>query len=69
MEFDEDCDDENGGFRGEEGDENVFYLDVYFSSEEILYEDELGEIMMIFLIRYVVVFVDIELNEDKNMDC
>ena len=68
VESDEDCDDENGGFRGEEGDENVFHSDVHSSSEETLHEDELGETMTTSSIRHAAVSADTESNEDKNTD-
>ena len=68
VESDEDCDDEDGGFRGEEGDENVFHSDVHSSSEETLHEDELGETMTTSSIRHAAVSADTESNEDKNTD-
>ena len=68
VESDEDCDDENAGFKGEEGDENVFHSDVHSSSEETLHEDELGETMTASSIRQAAVSADAETKEDKKTD-
>ncbi|XP_022779877.1 titin-like isoform X2 [Stylophora pistillata] len=68
VESDEDCGDENAGFRGEERDENVFHSDVHSSSEETLHEDELGETMTTSSIRQAAVSADTESKEDKNAD-
>ncbi|KAJ7334461.1 hypothetical protein OS493_014778 [Desmophyllum pertusum] len=61
-------DDENGGFQGEEGDENVFHSDVHSSSEETLHEDELGETMTASSIRQAAVSTETESKEEERAD-
>ena len=68
VESDEDCDEENAGFQGEEGDEDVFHSDVHSSSEETLHEDELGETMTSSSIRQTAVSAEVPSKEKEKAD-
>ncbi|XP_020612383.1 titin-like isoform X4 [Orbicella faveolata] len=68
VESDEDCDDENAGFQGEEGDEDVFHSDVHSSSEETLHEDELGETMTSSSIRQAAESIEVQAKEEEKAD-
>ena len=68
VESDEDCDEENAGFQGEEGDEDVFHSDVHSSSEETLHEDELGETMTSSSIRQSAVSAEVQSKEKEKAD-
>ena len=68
VESDEDCDDDNGGFQGEEGDENVFHSDVHSSCEETLHEDELAETMIASSIRQAAVSTEAGAKKEEKTD-
>ena len=68
VESDEDCDDENAGIQGEEGDEDVFHSDVHSSSEETLHEDELGETMTSSSIRQAAESTEVQAKEEERAD-
>ena len=68
VESDEDYDDENAGFQGEEGDEDVFHSDVHSSSEETLHEDELGETMTSSSIRQATESTEVQAKEEEKAD-
>ena len=68
VESDEDCDDENAGLQGEEGDEDVFHSDVHSSSEETIHEDELGETMTSSSIRQAADSTEVQPKEEERAD-
>ena len=68
VESDEDCDDDNAGLKGEEGDEDVFHSDVHSSSEETLHEDELGETMTSCSIRQAAESTEVQAKEEERAD-
>ena len=68
VESDEDCDDENAGLQGEEGDEDEFHSDVHSSSEETLHEDELGETMTSSSIRQAADSTEVQPKEEERAD-